>query len=354
MRWPWTREPVEKRNYSEASLLSILRAAQGNASQAPTDTAAAEIAASQLGRALASGHIRPAAALLDMVTPGVLSTIGRELILRGEVLFLIDGAGLLPAASHDVYGGAAPASWRYRLDLPGPSGHHTVYVSGADVLHFRFQSDAARPWCGIGPLQGAGLTARMLAGLESQLADEAGAGSGYLLPVPAFDEPEDANEEDAAVAQLKKDLATLRGRTSLIETTSAGWGEGRAGAPQSDWASKRIGSNPPSALVALREAAAVSLLAACGYPPALLSPNAAAAQRESWRQFLYGMVSPVGVTIAAELADKLLIPGVKFTWDQLGAADIASRARAFQSMVLAGMSAEKAATLAGLMVQEDN
>lgn len=349
MRWPWQREPVEKRESYTDALVQVILAARGDSSQAPSETAAAELAAAQLGRALASGTLRPDAMLLGLVTPAVLATIGRELILNGECAFLIDGGGLLPAAAWDVHGGPDPRSWRYRLDLAGPSAWSTVYESSARVLHFRYQSSAVRPWAGIGPLTGAGLTARLLAGLESQLADEAAAGSGYLLPVPEFDQPEDEEAEDPAITQLKADLAGLKGRTSLVETTAAGWGEGRVGAPQSDWQSKRIGSNPPATVVQLRENAAIYLLAACGYPPALLAPGDGAGQREAWRRFLFGFVAPVGKIVAAELALKLNVSGVKFTWDELGAADIASRSRGFQSLVHSGMSMEKAAALTGLL-----
>ena len=59
-------------------------------------------------------------------------------------------------------------------------------------------------------------------------------------------------------------------------------------------------------------------------------------------------VAPVGRAVAAELALKLDTPGLVFDWSGLMAADVASKARAFQALTGAGMNAGKAA--AGLEV----
>ena len=65
---------------------------------------------------------------------------------------------------------------------------------------------------------------------------------GHLLPIPQ--DGGDGSTDDPN-AQLKLDLAAGRGRTLLVETTSAGHGEGRMSAPQQDWVSSRFGADPP-------------------------------------------------------------------------------------------------------------
>ena len=45
-------------------------------------------------------------------------------------------------------------------------------------------------------------------------------------------------------------------------------------------------------------------------------------------------------------------PGLRLVWDELRASDLAGRARAFQSMVGAGMDIAKAAALPGLTEAE--
>ena len=53
-------------------------------------------------------------------------------------------------------------------------------------------------------------------------------------------------------ASLKADIAGLDGAASLVETTSAGYGEGKMAAPSRDWSQMRIGAAPPDVLEALR------------------------------------------------------------------------------------------------------
>ena len=55
-------------------------------------------------------------------------------------------------------------------------------------------------------------------------------------------------------------------------------------------------------------------------------------------------VAPVGKA-AAELALKLDTPGLVFDWSGLMAADVASKARAFQALTGAGMNTKAAAGL---------
>ena len=56
--------------------------------------------------------------------------------------------------------------------------------------------------------------------------------------------------------------------------------------------------------------------------------------------------------MAAELAEKLDAPRLALDFSALFASDITGRARAFASMVQAGMNVEKAAALSGLLAEE--
>ena len=58
---------------------------------------------------------------------------------------------------------------------------------------------------------------------------------------------------------------------------------------------------------------------------------------------------PVGEIVTAELADKLDRPDLALDSSALFASDITGRARAFASMVQAGMEVERAAALSGLL-----
>ena len=60
----------------------------------------------------------------------------------------------------------------------------------------------------------------------------------------------------------------------------------------------------------------------------------------------------LGRIVADELTRKLETE-IRFDWVGLGAADIASRARGFQSLVNGGMDVAKAAALAGILAPEE-
>ena len=55
-----------------------------------------------------------------------------------------------------------------------------------------------------------------------------------------------------------------------------------------------------------------------------------------------------------ELADKLDAPDLAFDFSALFASDLQGRSRSFASMVKSGMPLDKAAALAGLMVDDDD
>ena len=320
---------TERRNYE--SLIVGSAEAQAAGLLVPVAVAAVEAAASTWARCFAAAEVEGGR---GAVTPAVLASIGRRLIRQGESLHLIDvdlggRVRLLDVAQHDVMGGTAPESWRYRVTVAGPSATTYRVTGAAGVCHVRYSVDGSAPWRGRGPLAWASSTGRLLGAVERALADESAGPVGTLIPVPA-----DAGGEDAdTFASLKADIAGLRGRTALVETSTAGWGEGRAAAPAGDWAVRRLGANPPASLVELREAVEVSILGACGVPPSLVTAGAdGTAQRESWRRFLHGSVQPVARLVEAELGEKLDAP-VTLSFARLGASDVQGRARAWRSLV---------------------
>ena len=278
-----------------------------------------------------------------------MEMIGRALIRRGEIVFYIDVVDgrlvLLPCQSHDVEGGPDPATWRYRCTVSGPERTWTYdKVPATGVVHLTYGRDPERPWRGYGPLQVAQLAGRLSASTVATLADEAGGSHGYLLPMPAV------GGQDETVDQLRADIKALKGQVALVESTqsmAAG-----AATPRSDWEPKRLGADPPAALVELLHRASVEVYSACGLSPAIFAAEGqGTAMREAWRQALFGCIAPLGRLVSHELTTKLDAP-VTLDWQELRASDISGRARAFQSMVGAGMDPAKAAALSGLMVDD--
>ena len=348
-------EKRESQPFTDAVTAAIFAQASGDSLIDPSALGALEIAASAWARALASAEVKPETPATAGVTPEVLALVARTLIRRGEIIFELEvkngNLKLNPVGSHSVSGGPDEAGWVYRIDRFGPSGNVTLLRPAKGVLHFRYSVDPARPWHGIGPLGWSADTARLASALERRLGQEANLPVGGLLPVPS--DGGDGSEGDS-LASLKADLKSLKGDYAILETTSAGWGEGRAAAPQTDWQTRRLGADPPASLPALRSDAGVTVLSACGVPAILFAEQGeGSGAREGWRRFLFGSVRPVAALIQQELREKLEVPDLELSFEGLFASDLAGRARAFGSMVKAGMELSEAAALSGLVVPGD-
>lgn len=328
-----------KRKQEDRNLTDeIIKARQANASLSLEEaaTAAEEVVCGLYERAFAQARLEGV-----NIDRRMLGLIGRQLAQRGEcVLF---GPSRVPAVSWDVRGqSAGPLTWTYMLELGAPSGTRSVTTSAIDVWHFRVNVDPAEPWRGRSSLDLSPATRQLLRRSELALSNEAAGSVGKILTIPQ-------GTTDTVLNAIKQDFRTLAGKTAFLESTQGGWGQGPSAAPARDWQPSRIGPEPPPALVELRRDAAGMVLAAAGVPVELVEGGAnTAAAREAWRRFLHATIQPLGELVAEELRAKTATR-VSINFDSLMASDLAGRARAFQSMVGAGMDVAKAAALAGLM-----
>lgn len=335
-------EVRQSRPYTDAIVEQILATARGSETQASAQvTAAAEIAAGTIARAFASADVEGAD-----VPPSQLAALARAVITRGEALAYWDGLRLYEVVTFDIAGPAMRDGWTYRFELDSPGGRLMSYRADANrMLHWRYSYDMGRPWYGVGPLQRAVEAGGLMANIERSLRKETGGTVGYLLPIPS-------DADDPTVKNLKSDLRQLNGKTSVVETTAGGWGEGRIAAPRSDYVPQRIGPAMPETMCNLHRGIQRAVIAACGVPVELVEPHDGTASREAWRRFLHGTVQPLAGMLAEELSRVMARP-VTLTFGGLFASDIAGRARAFQSMVGAGMELAQAAALSGLMAEDD-
>ena len=80
------------------------------------------------------------------LTPSVLASIGRGLMLPGETVFeivVVDGElQLQPAGTWNVAGGPLRSSWVYELTLSGPSGTETRTLAESRVVHLQYAYSA--------------------------------------------------------------------------------------------------------------------------------------------------------------------------------------------------------------------
>ena len=198
----------------------------------------------------------------------------------------------------------------------------------------------------MGPLKRAGLDADLLSSLLTRLKEESGAPSALVIPSPT-------DGQAASTETLRSDLKAAKGGVVLAETMASGYGD-KAASPMQDWAVRRIGANPPDVLRALASETGARIMEACGVPSALLVASAdGTSQREALRRWVHCHVAPMGRIVAAELSDKLDLPGLSMGFEALYGSDIVGRASAFKRLVEGGMAIEKAVALAGLVASDE-
>ena len=138
MKFPWQKLEHRDQDYTDAVVQHILATAQG---EVTTGLAAGiEIAAGWWQRAFASADLQPAGVVADLLGPH-LGTIGRAMVVTGEIVFEIATSGdlaLLPASTVTVLGDPNPDSWVYTLSLPGPSATVTRDLPADRVLHLMY------------------------------------------------------------------------------------------------------------------------------------------------------------------------------------------------------------------------
>ena len=190
--------------------------------------------------------------------------------------------------------------------------------------------------------------------MENRLADESGARSGYVIPLPAApvaDDTEDDPDTDGPLTALKKDLAKSRGGVTFAETTRGGNGDTDS-RPAKDWVQERFGFAPPDTLAALRSDAGKSIIAACGLSIALFDDSDGTSKREALRQATMTAYEPLGRLVSSELSAKLGVD-ISLSFNSLMGHDVAGRAAAFKGMIAGGMPIERAVALSGLLALEE-
>ena len=173
------------------------------------------------------------------------------------------------------------------------------------------------------------------------LADEAGTPRGQVMELPV------GGDDPTLGRPPRRALNDLGGGMAYLEGGDYGGGPGGGVVKMAE----RIGAAPPAALVELFKLTRLDVLAAIGLNPSLFDIAPGVSQRESYRQMLYSVVSPLGRLIAFECTEKLGAP-VTLDWAELRAGDIAGHARAFGTMVSNGMPLERAAALSGLLAED--
>ncbi len=262
----------------------------------------------------------------DLLTRHALGIAARSLALRGEAVFLIDDAGLIPASDWDL-STRNSRPYAYRLTLPEIGGGTTRNALAAEVLHFTVAADATVPYGGQAPLRRSSLTAGMLQAVEQSFAETfatAPVGS-QVLPFPQT--PEQDLETIATGFRGNRGKVLLR---ESVQVQAAG-----GVAPQLDWKPHDLTPDLQKVMAPeMIDRARASILAAFGVLPALNNQNATGpAVREAQRHLAQWTLQPIAAGMAEEATAKLGGPVSLDVMRPMQAFDAGGRARAAAQIV---------------------
>ena len=276
----------------------------------------------------------------EALDPVVLGMIGRQLLLRGESLHLIEVRGgriaLSPASWWDVQGRGDRGSWFYRGQLAGPDWSRSFASPAAGVLHVVIGQSALRPWRGRSPVRSAAAT--LGESVESAVSAE-------LRKLAAQVVSGGDRQFEAKLRQATARVDDVLWAGSPEVSAPAQWGE----APRPVNVAQ-LGPRPSSELGSLRDRVERTLWMAAGLPVEWLTGGAGPALREGGRTALHWTFQPIVRLIAAEASLKLGGP-VSLSLERLQASDVAGRARAFGILKGAEVETERALRLSGLSTE---
>ena len=290
---------------------------------------AVELAAATWARTFAAADLSGDGAAL--VTPSVMTMIARSLAIYGEIAFVVRGMNLIPAHSITVQGDADPATWTYRLTLPGPTDSQTAVYPQSQILHFRIGTDPQRPWRGQSPLVAARAGAATASGLEKSLQGSFRVQRLNILALGTRLNP----------SQLDQVMAGVRNRATQKDGLVVLANDGGINV-------SAVSPDVATGQGELRRAISAEILAAYGLSAVLLNEQAPATSlREVARMLLNGTIQPIAKLIAAEVMAKT---GTEIIFDfaKLRASDVAGQARAVGALVKAGVSVSDALVQTGL------
>lgn len=264
----------------------------------------------------------------DLLDRRSLALAARSLALRGEAVFLIRDAGLVPCSDWDVKTrDGRPTA--YRVSVPEAGGGRSETALAAEVLHFRIGCDIAAPYYGTAPLKRAQLTASLLNAVETALAEvyETAPLASMIVPFP------EAPQTD--LEQMARGFRGNRGKVLIRESVNVAAAGGPA--PMQDWKPHDLSPDLSKAMTReTLQAARDAISMAFGVLPGLTSPSATGPiVREAQRHLCQYTLQPIAAMIAEEAKQKLGQPVSLDVMRPLQAFDAGGRARALGGIIQA-------------------
>lgn len=271
----------------------------------------------------------------DLLDRRSLALAGRALALRGEALFLIRDAGLVPVSDWDVRTrDGRPTA--YRVSISEAGGGRSETVLAAEVLHFAVGCDPATPWIGTAPLRRASLTAGLLNAVETALSEvfETAPIGSQIVPFPETPQTD--------LETMARGFRGNRGKVLIRESVNVAAAGGPA--PAMDWRPNDLTPDLSKAMTRETLAAARDAIGwAYGILPGLVNPAATGPMvREGQRHLACWVLQPIAAMIGQECTDKLGAPVALDVLRPLQAWDAGGRARALGAIIGALATAKEA------------
>ena len=327
---------IREKGYSDLILDSLVARAETAAADAGK-SAATEAVSGLVARSFAAAKVETASAWQGVLRPYLCSDMARRMIRKGEFVGLVstDPARIEPVFDYDFDGEI------YSVTLSHPKKSITMQnVSRDRVIHARYSADQHQPWIGRSPMEWARSTSVLTGAVEQALADESGSPHGYVMGVAA--EVGSRKESGVAGQSFTEKLKVLKGRLLVQPVRSTGpkrSGEELHAVAQ--WATSRVGFNPPETLISLARQNYEHALSVFGLNPAFFLPTTQVGQREALRSAVHTLFEPLGNLLADALSETLETP-VAFDFAPLAGIDHQGRARAVKALVDAGVTLEDA------------
>lgn len=276
----------------------------------------------------------------DLLDRRTMALLARSVALRGEGVFLIRDAGLVPCSDWDLRTrNGKPTA--YRVSVSEAGGGRTETALAGEVLHLRIGADPVAPYYGTAPLKRASLTAGLLHAVESALAEvfeNAPLGS-QIVPYP--------ESADTDMTALGRSFRGQRGRVLLRESVNVQAAGGPA--PNVDWKPADVTPDLEKAMTAeTLSAARDAVCGSFGVLPALFAGNAQGPLvREAQRHLAAWTLQPIAVLLAEEASEKLGSTVEIDVMRPVQAYDVGGRARALATIVQALAEAKEAGLAPG-------
>ena len=280
-----------------------------------------------------------------IIKPRLLAWTGRKMLLEGEAAILFD-EGELHAADYHTWLSSSVLELTFYL----PQDNVTRRVMSEQVALPFWEVSNLRYYEGTSPYANPQGGVALQRDLEAALAREARSPHGYLLWLdPQDNHPPQGADETEAAEIAGEQSAIYRGKGSLGIMSGGSYEAGPS--PSRKGETTRFGYNPGQSVIQALQNGHYMTLTAAGIDPSIANHNIEA--QAGHRNFVASVAQPSADVIAAELSQLLETEVTIDCSPSRQADDIQSRARAFNSLVSAGLSAEQAVTITGLLLGEE-